>query len=77
MDVKIRRRVGAQSFVAVASRHSQPGRNDLRDPDRLDYMADMVLELKQMAERSGFVTLAAIFAVAHVEAVQQSGTTKN
>ena len=40
-------------------------------------MADMVLELKQMAERSGFVTLAAIFAVAHVEAVQQSGTTKN
>ena len=77
MDVKIRRRVGAQRFMADASRPNQPGRNDLRDPDRLDYLADMVLELKHMAEQSGYVTLAAIFAVAHVEAVQQSGTTKN
>lgn len=39
--------------------------------DRLEYMADIVLDLKQMAESSGCVTLAAILGLAYVEATQQ------
>jgi hypothetical protein len=36
--------------------------------DRIAYMADLILELKQMAEASEFRTLATILGLAHVEA---------
>lgn len=39
--------------------------------DRLEYMADLVLELERMAEAAGCKTLAAILALALVEARQQ------
>lgn len=39
--------------------------------DRLSYMADMILELQQMAQRSGSATLAGILALAHVEAERE------
>jgi hypothetical protein len=38
--------------------------------ERVAYMADMILELHQMAETSGYATLAAILRLAHIEAQQ-------
>ena len=39
--------------------------------DQLDYMADLVAELREMSQRSGLTTLAAILALAQIEAGQQ------
>ena len=39
--------------------------------DQLDYMADLVSELREMSQRSGLTTLAAILALAQTEAAQQ------
>jgi hypothetical protein len=39
--------------------------------DQLDYMADLVAELREMSQRSGLTTLAAILALAQTEAAQQ------
>lgn len=43
--------------------------------DQLEYMADMLLELNEIAERLGCPTLAAILSVAHREALVQSRST--
>ncbi|MCB1519544.1 MAG: hypothetical protein KDJ37_03095 [Hyphomicrobiaceae bacterium] len=40
--------------------------------DQLAYMADMILELQQMAARGGLGTLAGILGLAHTEARLQS-----
>lgn len=50
------------------SRTAAAGRND-----RLDYLADMILEMQQFAQQSGCPTLAGILGLAHAEARQQSG----
>ena len=39
--------------------------------DQLDYMADLVAELREMSQRAGLATLAAILALAQTEAAQQ------
>ena len=39
--------------------------------DQLEYMADLVSELREMSQRSGLMTLAAILALAQTEAAQQ------
>lgn len=39
--------------------------------DQLDYMADLILELKQMAERLDLDTLTVILALGHREALHQ------
>lgn len=41
------------------------------DRDRMAYMADMLLELKDMATRSGHPTLVGLLALAHAEAKQR------
>lgn len=43
---------------------------------KLDYMADLVLELKQLADLAGLKTLAGILALAHAEALQQVAALK-
>ncbi len=43
--------------------------------DRAEYVADMVLELQQMADRSGYATLATILKLAHAEARQLADRT--
>ena len=40
-------------------------------PERLDYMADLILELKCMAEQSGLRSLAGALGLAHAEARHQ------
>lgn len=51
--------------------------DDLGEPrvmlslDQLDYMADLVSELREMSSRAGLTTLAAILALAQTEAAQQ------
>jgi hypothetical protein len=40
--------------------------------ERLNYLADMILELKHMAEKSGCLTLAGILSLAHAEACHQA-----
>ncbi len=39
--------------------------------DHLEYMADLISELREMSHRSGLETLAAILALAETEAGQQ------
>ena len=39
--------------------------------DQLDYMADLMSELREMSQRSGLTTLAAILGLAQTEAAQQ------
>ncbi|MEQ1695602.1 MAG: hypothetical protein ABL901_07150 [Hyphomicrobiaceae bacterium] len=39
--------------------------------DQLDYMADLVSELREMSHRAGLTTLAAILALAQTEAAHQ------
>ncbi len=41
--------------------------------DRIDYMADLIDELRHMAEHEGLVTLASVLALARTEAEQQAG----
>jgi len=40
--------------------------------DQLAYMADLVLELKHMAERAGLDTLSSILALAQLECTEQA-----
>ena len=40
--------------------------------DQAEYLADMVAELRGLAENAGLTTLASILALAQVEAAQQS-----
>ena len=44
--------------------------------DRLDYLADMISELRALAARAGHTTLAGLLALAYVEAKQQCGKLK-
>ncbi len=39
--------------------------------DQLDYMADMISELRTMAQDGHLITLAGILSLAHAEAMQQ------
>lgn len=39
--------------------------------DQLDYLSDLISELREMSLKGGLTTLAAILALAHTEAIQQ------
>ena len=41
--------------------------------DTLDYVHDIIRELKQLADKAGYTTLSAILGAALVEALAQSG----
>ena len=60
----------APAFLADEGSQSESSQQALV-AHKLDYMADMVLELKQLADRSGLRTLAGVLALAHIEASQQ------
>ncbi len=49
---------------------------NIRTSQKIDYMADLVSELQEMAERGGLKTLAGLLALAHVEALQQAAVLK-
>lgn len=57
-------RVG-EAEVASRDNGMQP---EAQRADRLRYVADLILELKQIAERDGHGTLSGILALAHAEA---------
>ena len=57
-------RVG-EAEVASHDNGMQP---EAQRADRLRYVADMILELKQITERDGYRTLSGILALAHAEA---------
>ncbi|MGQ0672352.1 MAG: hypothetical protein ACT4N2_05665 [Hyphomicrobium sp.] len=40
--------------------------------DHLTYLADMILELRDLSQKSGFNTLAAMLQLAHAEATHQA-----
>ena len=44
---------------------------DLERSERLNYLADMLSELQDLASREGCVTLAGLLALSHVEAQRQ------
>lgn len=50
----------------AAARARSPDRSAVRQ--NLEYMADMILEMRRLAARSGHVTLAELLDVAHGEA---------
>jgi hypothetical protein len=56
-----------QTATALVS----PAQRDL-SVEQLDYMADLVAELRDMAQGSGLTTLASILSLAQVEAALQS-----
>ncbi|MDX2307254.1 MAG: hypothetical protein NW216_03345 [Hyphomicrobium sp.] len=60
-----------------AERGQTAGSKQLADPldphkaERLGYLADMILELTDMAKRDGHVTLAGLLSLAHLETLQR------
>jgi hypothetical protein len=68
----------AKSFEAkrsaadgVSANQHHPNRQDAA-LDRMAYMADLLLELKDMATSEGNATLAGLLALAHMEALSKS-----
>lgn len=61
----------ASGHVATDSGNMQGGVGGAR-PETLEYLADLVLELKDIADRLGCATLSGMLAVAHKEALIQS-----
>ena len=60
----------ARSPLPTAQLASRPHTVGADVGDRLDYMADLIDELRLMAEGHGLVTLAGLLAVARTEAEQ-------
>jgi hypothetical protein len=58
--------VGNQSDVPGVARNAPSG------AERLEYMADLILELKSMAQDDGFAALGGILEVAYQEAKAQA-----
>lgn len=59
---------------AEVERDETPGSEPERHAaNQLEYMADLILELKGLAERAGLETLTGILALAHAEARRQRG----
>ena len=56
---------------------SCPEPMESRSSDYLDYLSDMILELRMMAERAETPTLAGILDLAHREARQQADLRHN
>lgn len=44
--------------------------------ERLAYLADLTLELKEMADREGCAVLSALLSLSHAEALRQAGATR-
>lgn len=53
--------------------HAYCGRALSQTRDQVEYIADLLLELKEMAGGQGFATLAGILDLAHAEARVQAG----
>jgi hypothetical protein len=65
--------IPAKRSVADGGNANQhhPSRHDAA-LDRMAYMADLLLELKDMATSEGHATLAGLLALAHMEALSKS-----
>ena len=63
----------AQSLSAGWGLGAEPGAalSPVTETERLEYLCDLVGELRSMAEQASFRRLAAILALAHEEARQQ------
>ena len=70
MAETIQRLSQEQNEISDRTDETNGGRGTL-SIDQLDYMADLVAELREMSQRSGLTTLAAILALAQIEAGQQ------
>lgn len=68
-DAKAQYGVDSSSGETAAPETGQSGP---ASAERLDYMADLIDELRNMAEEQGHVTLAAVLALAKTEAQQCS-----
>lgn len=75
MSARQGRSRGSEGSIADAGVQGHGGERR-QAADQLDYLDDMVCELKEMADRSGHTTLAAILALAHIEAQQRSASLK-
>lgn len=61
----------AHARIAEPQTAAKPNSREQMTADYLDYLADVVLELKEMAARANADTLAALLDVAHREAKLQ------
>ena len=59
---------GKSKVASIGSANEPPDINR----DRLEYMADMLLELRDMAEREGCKTLVGLLDLSHSEARQRA-----
>jgi hypothetical protein len=59
--------------VAPPSEPSAGRGRGIPPADRMAYVADLLLELKDMASAEGHATLAGLLALAHMEALSKTG----
>jgi hypothetical protein len=56
----------------TAETKSAAGRSSADGPECLEYMADLILQLRGMAETNGYAALGSILEVAYQEAISQT-----
>ena len=49
------------------------GKPEANDRDRLEYIADLLLELRELASDAGCETLAGLLSLSHAEAIRKAG----
>jgi hypothetical protein len=64
---------GSDRDSEVEREYAAGGSPEHTAANQLEYMADLILELKGMAERARLETLSGILALAHAEARRQRG----
>jgi hypothetical protein len=64
-----------QKVVRLPTNNPKPMPPDISTADRIEYMADMIMQLKDMAAEGGLHVLSGILEVAHQEARAQARRT--
>ncbi|MGH8336113.1 MAG: hypothetical protein ACRETL_04655 [Gammaproteobacteria bacterium] len=65
-------RTQSQIESSAPARQENPGADQAYSADRVEYMADLIAELRELAEKGRMDTLAAILSLATNEAQQQA-----
>ncbi len=71
-------RINAAGWIAQMADKSKQyasshGKEGATDRDRLEYIADLLLELQSIAKGTGCETLAGLLSLSHAEAVRKAG----
>lgn len=64
--------LGQPSKQTASQLTNHPAANEISRTDQLEYLADLILELKEIADNLGCATLAGVLVVGHREAKIQA-----